>query len=768
MSGRKYWTSLVSYFSVTLYICLCTSEENDLFLSQCYEDGAWKFLNMTDLVYNISLWQRVFTDINGPFLSDGCSKQLTGFSFDAEDPSNNLVYLLDSFAKPPTGLFEGNFKWLGDWNECKSMNHTEYVRIVIPISSLLGVSMTSFVGFSIAPDIAICLPADCTNKNDTVNILKHLITLAQPYMPINMTGMFNTSNLIVVPEEKYSIDALAIVSFGILFCFVFIVLLATFVHLLIGVFCINAFRPKASIYSPHSEPGLIVRSKYAYYPTESEVNIQGSSQILVPVIEDQLPKRLNAKTVLFNAIKSFSLYSNVKMLVSPPSNPLHSINCLTGIRSLSLLWILLCRSYLWFLFSGALSDVENILLNSCPLLSFTMVLNGFSAMETLFIISGCLAMFLSLKELDRDKPYCIIYFAKYYLYHILRITPTYLIVMLFMWKLTPLLGSGPLWSSTVERFIGKCEENWWTNALYINTFYPAKYIDTCLSWTFYISIEVQFILFSPLFIIPAYYLRAPYSILLPFVLFILSSLFIVPLFIINDVNPHLAFITNNYLTLDNISQLLQHAQSLEQVMVDMYYAKFYFHYTMYLAGMLLGYALYKIPAWRSHSKREMDFDRKLSFFCVNSFPIGILLSILLTFVPNWILHGLPIVPEITYTLLTAVKPLWAITVSLIIFGIALGFGGPVGALLSWGVWAPLSRLTFVTYLIHPIVMMVFFLTLRRTVSYSTLCFSFIIAGLMVVSYGVAALISLFIYLPLKNSLGIFRTRREINKTSNSY
>ena len=761
MSVRNYWTALISYFSLTLYICLCNREENNL-LSQCYEEGACRYLHLTDLVYNISLWQRVFTDTNGPFLSNGCSKQLAAFSFDSKDPSNSLTYLLDSFSKPPTGLFEGNFKWLGDWDECKSLNRTEYVRIVIPIPILLGSSMTSFVGVSVAPDIAICLPADCSNQDDTVNILKHLIELAQPYVPFNISEMVNTSTLIVVPEEEYPIDVLTIVSFGILSVIVSIVILATTIHIIIKLFCSKTVSPDSSSYSPPPEPRLIIRSKYSYYPSEGEINIQSNSLGLVSVTEEP-PKPVKAKTILFNAIRSFSLNSNIKILFSPPSNPLHSINCLAGIRSLSMLWIILCRSYLWFLFSGAISDVENILLNTFPLLSFTIVWNGFSAMESLFIISGCLAMFLSLKELNKDKPKfssCLMYFGRYYLYHLLRVTPTYLILMLFMWKLTPLLGSGPLWSPTVERFIGNCEENWWTNLLYINTFYPEKYIDTCLSWTFYISIEVQFILLSPLFIIPAYCLPAPYSIALPFLLFVLSSLFLVPLFIINEVNPHIAYIINNYLTLSNLSQLLDHARSLENIMVDVYYAKFYFHYSMYSAGLLLGYVLYKIPDWRVHSKREGSFDRKLGLFCIISFPIALFFSILLTFIPNWTLHGLPIVPELMYTLLTAVKPLWAITVVLIILAVALGFGGPIGALLSWGVWAPLSRLTFVVYLIHPIVMMVFFLTLRRTLSYSTLCFSFIIAGLMVVSYCVAALISLFIYLPLKNILGIFRNKRD--------
>ncbi|RWS22623.1 uncharacterized protein B4U80_08224, partial [Leptotrombidium deliense] len=49
----------------------------------------------------------------------------------------------------------------------------------------------------------------------------------------------------------------------------------------------------------------------------------------------------------------------------------------------------------------------------------------------------------------------------------LRLTPAYVAVIGFAF-LFPLLGSGPLWSETVNPVVNACYESWWTNILYIN------------------------------------------------------------------------------------------------------------------------------------------------------------------------------------------------------------------------------------------------------------------------------------------------------------
>uniref|UniRef100_A0A2C9LDM0 Acyltransferase 3 domain-containing protein n=1 Tax=Biomphalaria glabrata TaxID=6526 RepID=A0A2C9LDM0_BIOGL len=54
------------------------------------------------------------------------------------------------------------------------------------------------------------------------------------------------------------------------------------------------------------------------------------------------------------------------------------------------------------------------------------------------------------------------------------------------------------------------------------------------------------------------------------------------------------------------------------------------------------------------------------------------------------------------------KSAWGACVSWVIIACSSGYGGPVTVLLSWSPFIVLSRLTFMTYLIHPYVIYIFF------------------------------------------------------------
>ena len=77
-------------------------------------------------------------------------------------------------------------------------------------------------------------------------------------------------------------------------------------------------------------------------------------------------------------------------------------------------------------------------------------------------------------------------------------------------------------------------------------------------------------------------------------------------------------------------------------------------------------------------------------------------------------------------------------------------GGPIGAFLSWGVFVPLSRLTFTAYLIHPIVVSTSLFSLRNTLIYEDTSFVYMIVGLVTLSFGAAAVFTVCIEFPLAN------------------
>ena len=760
---------MLVFFSVFLFIALNTfiqvncnenlfrNSSHRFTLDNFQQDNIYSTLYIAaDKFQSIGFWEDVFTEESIPHVSKGCNDALYTFTSQTNDPYNSLIYLVDSFAKPPKGVLEGNFKWLGDWNECKELNNTRYVRIVIPVVPLLGY-VVSFVGLSLAPDIGICLPAACSNKNDTLNIIDHVLSLIQPYVPIILPDIFNTSTFEVIFEQTDSLDGVSYLAITVIALIIMLVIVGSIVHLITGFLGkFNSWRDTLNILpTVHIKP-----SQYPdfHYLSNSEFDLQGGRNEEGYPIEYSIRNKSlisKIKVRLVNSFRCFSLFSNIKLLLNSHSHSSHSINCLSGLRSLSMLWILMCHSYFWLLLTGAIADVENMLYYDLPLFTFTISWNGFASLDTLFAISGCLAIYNSFKQLENHTNY-LIFVLRYYLYHILRIVPTYYALVLIMWGLTPYIGTGPMWSSAVRKIVGNCEDYWWTNALFINTFYPTNLLDSCLSWSWYIVLEMQFILLSPLFIIPAHYFRVCFSLILPISVFIISTAAMLLVLFINDINSYIYYLVNNYLGLFNLKDLLDNAQVMTEAMVNQYYTKFYLRIPPYLAGMVAGYFLYKIPNWRKFCKNVKIFDRVLAVICMIISPISVILLIVLMFTPNWLFHGMPIVPGLVYTLLSVVKNLWGIGIAALIFTLTLGFGGPLGKILTWKVWAPLSRLTLMAYLIHPIVMTVFYLTLRRTISYDSLPFSFIIAGLMVATYAVASVFTILIYLPIKNLLKEFQ------------
>ena len=46
------------------------------------------------------------------------------------------------------------------------------------------------------------------------------------------------------------------------------------------------------------------------------------------------------------------------------------------------------------------------------------------------------------------------------------------------------------------------------------------------------------------------------------------------------------------------------------------------------------------------------------------------------------------------------KASWGLCLSWVVFACVKGYGGPVNDFLSWGLWSPVSKISFMTYLFH--------------------------------------------------------------------
>lgn len=76
--------------------------------------------------------------------------------------------------------------------------------------------------------------------------------------------------------------------------------------------------------------------------------------------------------------------------------------------------------------------------------------------------------------------------------------PLNVVSLLFVLNYLPTVGNGPIWNF-FAKYVGGCnDKGWWTNVLWINNLYPAKYDDKCLPYTWFIPCYVQLSMIVPL------------------------------------------------------------------------------------------------------------------------------------------------------------------------------------------------------------------------------------------------------------------------------
>ena len=103
----------------------------------------------------------------------------------------------------------------------------------------------------------------------------------------------------------------------------------------------------------------------------------------------------------------------------------------------------------------------------------------------------------------------------------------------------------------------------------------------------------------------------------------------------------------------------------------------------------------------------------------------------------------------------AARPLWGAAVACIVFFVATGRGGLLGAALAHPVWHPLATLAFGAYLLHPIIMYQLLFSATAVTHYSALSVASAYSAHLVLIYACAALLYLVIEAPCAAAERVF-------------
>ncbi|XP_062140090.1 nose resistant to fluoxetine protein 6-like isoform X2 [Drosophila sulfurigaster albostrigata] len=522
------------------------------------------------------------------------------------------IKMIDAWGSKPAGILSLNIIDLGNYEQCININQLiatnhaikgKYCMAEIPFGKMLGIE--SNVIRSVSLKIGVCFPSSCSSSNmDTL-----LNRAIQSLLNVTHSGALINSDTCQTADRE-AFPGLTIFTIVLLSVFGALALLATL---------------------------------YDYFICQDQ---------------SQLP-------VL---IKIFSIRASSRALfrtTNPKSNP-NVIDCLHGMRCMSLLWVVFGHEYMFGLVQPNINQWSIYHWLQQPFQN--MIVHAAFSVDTFFFLSGLLVIMIALRSMDKTKGKLSV--PLMYLHRYLRLAPLVGVAILVYMQLLPLLVSGPLSNNGVDDF-EKCERTWFWSLLFVQNYATTE---ICLGHTWYLGVDMQLYLLSPIFLFALYKWGKKAAI----GIVILMILLLVWMFTLMMVKEYSVYFRNGFGPADS-NRWLYHSTHL--------------HATPWLVGAVFGYFL--------HVNRGKSF--KLTPLMVWA---GWLLSLAIIFACEFSLVGydkfggpkLTMLGDALYYTLTRLG--WPLALCWVVFACMQGYGGMANSFLSCPLWQPLSKLSYSVYIWH--------------------------------------------------------------------
>ena len=639
---------------------------------------------------------------------------------------------LDSFGKVGAGILTGNVIYLGYYDQCIDIGNTDFCRFPFNVT----VTSDKFnLPSGIIFELGMCFPSSCSAAdfyhlfyNDSEIIFNHTFPLGDiGNITINVT-VPSVENEPKCPWRNLHWTASSIIVLTISILFIALVVIGTVVDVLL--WCISDIFPMAHFKdcSEMKSPANLVDSmscevKHSVDEEQPLINVsKPNTKVKRSVVE------VRCIEFLKDLILSFSLYKTVPVIMNThqPANAITSIN---GIRVMSMFWVITGHTYLWGMTYGVTANIVEAVDTVPKRYLFQPIDNSFLSVDSFFVLSGLLLSYLAIREMERRKGRFP--FVFFYVHRLVRLSPAYYFALFLNFKLLPHVGTGPLW---YVRDVGLCEKYWWTNILYINNFYPTTFSEQCYGVTWYLANDMQFFIISPIFLLLLYHF---WKIGFATIAGTMLASIVVIGSLVGIKNPD-ANLLKGTLVYGDESHL-----ALSNFAFSNIYEKPYCRINAYLVGIVLGFIFYK--KWRVRP----NFWMRACFYSL----VWIMAAVLCWMIAfgqyqTWNGHMFNKTENLLFFMFN--RTVFSIGIALMVYACHNGFGGMINSILSWGFWVPPSRLTFMAYLSHPIVLTLMYSTMQYRFVYKDYVLISLIVSAIVLSYTLAFLLAVVVEYPLAN------------------
>ncbi|XP_045481000.1 uncharacterized protein LOC123685389 [Harmonia axyridis] len=461
-----------------------------------------------------------------------------------------------------------------------------------------------------------CIPSSCTYK-DLEDSLKAKINLVKDFLPFTLEADVNSMNCQV--ERDFNFGTADFLFMGIVGAFITFGAVATLYHLITKLEGMNGYR------------------------------LAGKSH---------------------DILQAFSYSHTIKKMASE-SNSDDGMECMHGMKTISMFLIIMGHRIMFAVSSPVENPVfvESIYRKA----EFSALLNGPIVVDTFFTISGFLACYLILLEIEKRQQ--MVNVLMIYLHRFIRLTPAYAVVLAFYCTIFIQMGDGPFWQERIGVEQERCLETWWANLLYLNNYIMNEKM--CMFQSWYLTCDTHYFLLVPF---AAYLLWKKPKVGVFFCSIIILVAVVVPFIVIykNKEEPFLLL----YMKLLRDPVANKTFQSI--------YTPSHMRMSPYFIGVLGGYAKFRMRKSGAKIPNKIVYPTWVAGFII---AFGIIFTGFLFYVPtehrDYVVSGL-------YGSLHHF--LWSSCMAMLIIFVSEGYGAWFAPFLNWRPWALLGRITYTAYL----------------------------------------------------------------------
>ena len=671
-------------------------------------------------------WKFSAIDID---VSDNCKAAIQRLSeLEVSDPQLTAYYW-DSWGKPSDGILTGDTTFLGHYDECIDLKNTALGEMKYCLYSMImetNASMTNPadssegicssnecpvpINISSATDIkvGICYPSQCSSTEFATVLSTIVITnvakITSPYKINSYATTIKSTghSTAFCPDTDTELDTGTVIVIAI--C-----------GLLIGLAVVG------------STVDYVVRQLSSNEsPTDVINNAQATINKKGPINNKKKPLYSSKQVTMKDFISSFSLYKTVPSLVSTKQSP----STIKGLNAMKIFFnsIILIHHVHTFAITIIMfpsASQSPYLQDALSRFTFQPTVNITFSVDAFFLSSATLSAYLTFRDIEKHKKFRCGYF---YLNRIMRLSPMYYLFTFIAYKLSVHLGQGPLWFSQDHH---ACTNTWWYNILYLNNLLGCS--NSCMLATWHICADMQLFIFSPIFILLLY--RLPYRGMIVIAAVMVTATITVG--ILSAKNGYWAATLANPQVTEQIRGL--HLNPLHRI-------------NTYLTGIILGYILYK--RYDIATLPIGNWLKQLMYLALWSIAIYLCTvpTLFGTYGEYSQTHHFTDFENITFLMFSGLA--FSIGLSIIIYICNTGYGGMFGSFISWPGWDPMSRLIYGVFLIHQMVILYIFGTLRSSLRYTDPVFIMISVFMIVASYILSAFTAVFVELPIANVVSL--------------